>query len=103
MSILYHATCISSLSRNALYALNQKYVTAAGGKMVDGDTGKECPKMASPAAPGGEKNNNNNNAGEKGNNNYVVCEISPLVSYAGEGLKERVGGKTLTTPVLLNS
>ena len=92
---------LASPLRNALYALNQKYVTAAGGKMVDGDTGKECPKMASPAAPGGEKNNNN--AGERGNNNYVVCEISPLVSYAGEGLKERVGGKTLTTPVLLNS
>ena len=83
--------------RNALYALNQKYVTAAGGKMVDGDTGKECPKMSSPAAPG-EKNNNDDN-----NNSHVVCEVSPLVSYAGEGLAERVGGKTLPTPVLLSS
>ena len=95
---MYHATYISSLLRNALYALNQKYVAAAGGKMVDGDTGKECPKMASPAAPA-EKNNNAEC--EKGNNNYVVCEISPLVSYAGEGLEERVDGKELKTPVLL--
>jgi len=84
--------------RNALYALNQKYVRAAGGKMVDGDTGKECPKMSSPAAVG-EKNNND----DDNNNKVVVCEVSPLVSYAGEGLAELVGGKTLPTPVLLNS
>ena len=85
-------------TRNALYALNQKYVRAAGGKMVDGDTGKECPKMSSPAAVG-EKNNND----DDNNNKVVVCEVSPLVSYAGEGLAELVGGKTLPTPVLLNS
>ena len=53
--------------------------------------------MSSPAAPG-EKNNNDDN-----NNKVVVCEVSPLVSYAGEGLAERVGEKTLPTPVLLSS
>lgn len=33
----------------------------------------------------------------------VVCEISPLLSYAGEGLKELVEGKTLESPVYLKS
>jgi hypothetical protein len=29
------------------------------------------------------------------------CEISPLVSYFGEGLKDYVEGKTITLPYLL--
>ncbi|XP_061417506.1 UDP-N-acetylhexosamine pyrophosphorylase-like protein 1 [Lethenteron reissneri] len=32
----------------------------------------------------------------------VVCEISPLVSYAGEALQERVKGKTFPSPFVLD-
>jgi len=86
--------------RNALYALNQKYLRDAGATIVDSDTGVECQMMKSPrrrssVTPERELQENNNN------NNLVVCEISPLVSYAGEGLEERVEGKELKTPVLL--
>ena len=88
------------MSRNALYALNQKYLREAGATIVDSDTGMECQMMKSPRrrssiTPERDLEANNNN------NNLVVCEISPLVSYAGEGLEERVEGKELKTPVLL--
>ncbi|KAG8322854.1 UDP-N-acetylhexosamine pyrophosphorylase [Homalodisca vitripennis] len=35
--------------------------------------------------------------------NPLVCEISPLLSYAGEGLKSVVEGKTFQSPLLLKS
>jgi len=33
----------------------------------------------------------------------VICEISPLLSYDGEGLRGLVAGKQLTSPLLLYS
>ena len=32
----------------------------------------------------------------------VICEISPLVSYAGEGLAPLVAGRRFVPPLLLN-
>lgn len=37
------------------------------------------------------------------NGDPVVCEISPLVSYAGEGLSSIVEGKTFQSPLLLSA
>ena len=34
-----------------------------------------------------------------GQEEVVLVEISPLVSYAGEGLQQRVGGKKLVPPI----
>ncbi len=80
--------------RNAMFALCQKHVSGAGGNLVD-DKGQALKPMVSPAAPSEKKNNNNNNE-------YVVtCEISPLTSYAGEGLRGLVAGKSLPVPVTL--
>ncbi|XP_067013047.2 UDP-N-acetylhexosamine pyrophosphorylase [Anabrus simplex] len=58
-------------ARNDLYALHCRYIIDAGGKIC-------CSKGSVP-----------------------VCEISPLVSYAGEGLECLVANKTLKAPVLL--
>jgi len=82
--------------RNALLALHQKWLRIAGARLVD-EKGEEAPQMGSPA---GEDNNNapDNNNAEKP---YVVsCEISPLVSYAGENLT-KYRGRELRLPVLL--
>ena len=84
--------------RNAVYALHQKYVMAAGGVLV-GDDGKPLPQMASPAEA---KDSNNNDKFDKNNNEGktqdIVCEISPLVSYAGEGLESLVKNRSILVP-----
>ena len=82
--------------RNALFALHQKFVRNAGGKLIDGE-GKEFKQMRSPAAPK-ETNNNNNNNNSKSDDGVVVCELAPMLTYAGEGLEKHVAGKTFTVP-----
>lgn len=84
--------------RNALLALHQKWLRCAGATLVNKE-GKELPQMESPASVNVNNNGDNNNQLEKLS---VTCEISPLVSYGGEGLKERVGGKKLAVPFVLN-
>jgi len=82
--------------RNALLALHQKWLRIAGAKLIN-EQGEEAKQMGSPA---GEDNNNapDNNNEEK---TYVVlCEISPLKSYAGENL-QAYKGKSLELPLLL--
>merc|ERR1712038_1435442 len=90
--------------RNALYALHQKYVMAAGGTIVD-DEGKAMERMISPAAPKEKSSNNNNEVLSDSNNNKdqkgvrgVVVEISPSVSYAGEGLENWVKDQLISAP-----
>ena len=73
-------------------------VMAAGGVLV-GDDGKPLPQMASPAEA---KDSNNNDKFDKNNNEGktqdIVCEISPLVSYAGEGLELLVKNRSILVP-----
>ncbi|XP_037093480.1 UDP-N-acetylhexosamine pyrophosphorylase-like [Pollicipes pollicipes] len=89
-------------ARLALCSLHQRYVLAAGGQFVD-ELGEPIPLMPSPAAINGDEANNNEaqQAWLKGEE-PIICEISPLVSYAGEGLEPLVKGKRLLPPLLLN-
>jgi len=88
-----------SYCRNAVLALHQKWLTVAGAEIVS-PSGDELSLMTSPAS---ESNNNaEDNNTDPSEKEVVVTEISPLVSYAGEGLKELVGGKRLVTPYYLS-
>ncbi|CAB4064796.1 UAP1 [Lepeophtheirus salmonis] len=80
----------------ALYALNQKMILEAGGVLVDLED-NPVPKMQSPAAP-----LNCNGSSDTKNDTCVQIEISPLVSYSGEGLEELVKGRRITVPVYIN-
>jgi len=90
-------------ARLALCSLHQRYVLAAGGQFVDED-GQPIPLIPSPVAiKGSEANNNEAQKGcmPREVNEVVLCEVSPLVSYDGEGL-ELVRGKRFVAPLLLN-
>merc|ERR1712129_177579 len=71
------ATC-----RAALSALHAGWLLKAGAELI---------------SPGGEQ------LGQEGNkkNDLAVVEVSPKVSYAGEGLEKIVGGKMLSWPLHL--
>ena len=79
-------------AREALFSLHRRYVKRAGGEVV----GEEA------AAANGNGHHQGDAEEEEENNSVVVCEISPLVSYAGEGLECLVKGKRLASPVLLD-
>lgn len=89
-------------ARLALCSLHQRYVLRAGGEFVTED-GQPIPLMPSPAAINGEEANNNE--AQKAwlqRDQPFLCEISPLVSYAGEGLAPLVKGKKFLPPLQLN-
>ena len=67
-------------ARRSIYDLHRRYIEKAGGSFVD----------AKDHLVNGEQTD-------------IVCEISPRVSYAGEGLSELVEGKHFESPVVLNS
>lgn len=60
--------------------------------------GEELAQMTSPASEG-----NNNSDIQDDTEEVVLTEISPLVSYAGEGLEPLVSGKRLVPPIHLTS
>jgi len=83
--------------RNALLALHQKWLRIAGAKLINED-GVEAKQMGSPA---GEDNNNDDSDNNNAEKKYVVlCEISPLLSYAGENL-QNFKDKEIKLPVHL--
>ncbi|XP_054162647.1 UDP-N-acetylhexosamine pyrophosphorylase-like [Oppia nitens] len=91
-------------ARLSIYNLHQRFVLNSGGKFVD-ENGKTVPLIASPVKV--DLNGNTDlDINDKINNNHnesqVICEISPLVSYDGEGLEEYVSGKRLQTPFILS-
>ncbi|CAG7721651.1 unnamed protein product [Allacma fusca] len=90
-------------TRHALYSLHQRYILAAGGRFID-DAGKLIPLIPSMLNNNAIELETNNNEVQKSCMSYkapVVVEISPLVSYAGEGLEDYVQNKDFQPPVTL--
>ncbi|XP_071795741.1 UDP-N-acetylhexosamine pyrophosphorylase-like isoform X2 [Asterias amurensis] len=75
-------------SRHALLSLHHRWVLNAGGRFVEKD-GTPIPAIPSRRA---------NDVDDY----PVVCEVSPLLSYAGEGLQEICDKKQFCSPVLLS-
>jgi len=89
--------CTPSYCRNAVLALHQKWLKMAGAEIIS-TSGDEAALMTSPASEG----NNNLDSNGKEVEEVVITEISPLVSYAGEGLEPLVSGKQFSTPLHLS-
>ncbi|XP_042901786.1 UDP-N-acetylhexosamine pyrophosphorylase isoform X2 [Parasteatoda tepidariorum] len=83
-------------ARCSLYALHRQYIKRAGGRFED----DKCDSFVSVdlRTADEEKKDTSEEKSEVG-----ICEISPLVSYAGEDLEELVAGKTFSYPVVLSA
>ncbi|XP_047426694.1 UDP-N-acetylhexosamine pyrophosphorylase-like protein 1 [Mugil cephalus] len=76
------ATDSPTTARNSLLAQHCRWATSAGATLLD-----EHGNTASVSA---------------GDTNPAQCEITPLVSYFGEGLEQLLKGRTLKTPFYLD-
>ncbi|KAK2151369.1 hypothetical protein LSH36_366g06006 [Paralvinella palmiformis] len=74
-------------SRHSVFNLHMRFVIKAGGSFV-GEDGAPLPHIPSQREEYDEP---------------IVCEISPLMSYSGEGLSDLVRGKTFRSPLVLKA
>ncbi|KAF6019251.1 mmy [Bugula neritina] len=111
------ADCTPKTCRHALYNLHYRYILNAGGRFSDlaGSVLPEIPGNISPALDiTREKpypNGNGISNGDEGSGSSsdeevkksIIVEISPMVTYAGEGLAELVKGNIYSSPLIIAS
>uniref|UniRef100_A0A3P9LHA4 UDP-N-acetylhexosamine pyrophosphorylase n=1 Tax=Oryzias latipes TaxID=8090 RepID=A0A3P9LHA4_ORYLA len=87
-------------ARHALMSLHHRWVLNAGGHFID-ENGRRVPAIPSAGAAGSVTDDGNGNL-KDGTDLPIKCEISPLVSYGGEGLEDLVRGREFHPALMLD-
>lgn len=89
-------------ARQSLYSFHRELIEKAGGKIVTTKNGNGNINGYSNGTNGDASHVNGYSHHADDDEDEVVVEISPLVTYDGEGLEPLVSGKTFVPPVIIS-